>query len=388
MSATAVATSPLDVYRAARGDDGGFAMLWRPPGVAVEVAVGVDAELAVTGAGRFATAADAVARWGRRSVACFGFGDDAPTGPWSGVPAGLVLAPRAWESWPAHTHVGSGATIEGGALALTSLPTPAGFARNVASAVAAIRAGEATKVVLTRCVRIDGLARGAAGAAVSRLASASPGCTVFAFGRDDWDFVGATPELLLGMDGAVAVSQPMAGTVPTDGDADVQARAVAALVADPKQRHEHSLVVDAVAEAFARHCTEWRADAEPAPLALANVVHLGSRVQGRTCTGTRPLDLVGSLHPTPAVGAVPDAALALATRFDAVPRGLYCGPIGWTDGRAGDFRVALRCALVRGSTAWLFAGAGVVASSDPAEETRETQWKLRPLLDAFVSTHV
>lgn len=89
-----------------------------------------------------------------------------------------------------------------------------------------------------------------------------------------------------------------------------------------------------------------------------------------------------------AVGAVPSTAVSLAVGHDGVDRGLYCGALGWTDGLAGDFRVALRCALVRGSTAYLFAGAGIVEASDPRAEARETQWKLRPMLDAILSTHV
>jgi isochorismate synthase EntC len=97
------------------------------------------------------------------------------------------------------------------------------------------------------------------------------------------------------------------------------------------------------------------------------------------------LDLVARLHPTPAVGGFPRGqALAAIHRLEAIDRGWYAGPFGWAglDGE-GEFAVAIRSALVSGSTASLFAGSGIVAGSDPEAELIETELKLRPMLSAL-----
>lgn len=391
MTGTAIATAtPLTAYLQARRD-GGFGWFWRPPGGPVSVGLGAASRSVHSGAGRFTAAAAAASQASTRTVSCFAFGDGDPNpdGPWAGIPSGLVVAPQRWMSWPAHAPVGvpplAGAA---GGPVLTSLPQAAQFAERVAAAAGAIRAGQAAKLVLTRAVRVDGLSPGAAVRALARLLEVAPSCTVFAVGEDGWDLVGATPELLVRTDGTVADSEPLAGTVPALEDASAQTRQVDALLADGKQGEEHALVVAAVETAMRSRCDHVAADAHPRVVRHEGVAHLATRVRGIPRRGCRPLDLVAALHPTPAVGAVPHTAVALARSHDVVDRGLYCGPIGWSDGLAGDFRIALRCALVRDSTAHLFAGAGIVAASDPETEARETQWKLRPMLDALLSTQV
>jgi salicylate biosynthesis isochorismate synthase len=97
------------------------------------------------------------------------------------------------------------------------------------------------------------------------------------------------------------------------------------------------------------------------------------------------LELVALLHPTPAVGGTPTAeAMAWIRREEGLGRGWYAAPIGWFDATGdGDFRVALRSALLDGRTARLYAGAGIVAGSDAAAELAETETKLRTMLDAL-----
>ncbi len=97
------------------------------------------------------------------------------------------------------------------------------------------------------------------------------------------------------------------------------------------------------------------------------------------------LDLVGRLHPTPAVGGAPsDPALAFIREHEHLDRGWYAGPIGWVDAAGGgEFAVALRSGVVTGTRATIFAGCGVVADSLPESEFAETAIKLRPMLDAL-----
>ena len=100
---------------------------------------------------------------------------------------------------------------------------------------------------------------------------------------------------------------------------------------------------------------------------------------------TPVLDLVSELHPTPAVGGVPTlSAVPWISATEPVPRGWYAGPIGWIDAAGdGELAVALRSGLLRGASAWLWAGAGIVRDSDPDAELAETHLKLGALLDAL-----
>ena len=125
-------------------------------------------------------------------------------------------------------------------------------------------------------------------------------------------------------------------------------------------------------------------DAQPEPhvLTLARIQHLESEIRARVPDGTGVLDVLAALHPTPAVCGLPrDAALSLLSRQEPFERGWYAGPVGWFDGEGnGVFAPALRCAVARGSRWRLFAGAGIVAGSDPALEWDETGMKFEPVL--------
>jgi len=108
-------------------------------------------------------------------------------------------------------------------------------------------------------------------------------------------------------------------------------------------------------------------------------------VTGRLRDRAGILSLAGLLHPTPAVGGEPRGlALELIAEHEGFERGWYAGPIGWVgaDGD-GEFVVALRCGVVSGSTAALFAGCGIVADSDPAREWEESRNKMQVVAGAL-----
>ena len=109
--------------------------------------------------------------------------------------------------------------------------------------------------------------------------------------------------------------------------------------------------------------------------------HLATPVSGTTTA--RVLELADALHPTPAVGGAPrQAALDYIAQAEGIDRGWYAGGIGWTDASGdGEIALGLRCALITGPRATLFAGNGIVAGSDPAMELEETRLKLRPMLE-------
>jgi salicylate biosynthesis isochorismate synthase/menaquinone-specific isochorismate synthase len=115
---------------------------------------------------------------------------------------------------------------------------------------------------------------------------------------------------------------------------------------------------------------------------VANIIHLGTPIRAQLAAPLSAVELAGVLHPTPAVGGEPwGVAERLIPALEGLDRGWYAGPVGWSDSTGdGEFCVALRCALLRGSLAHLYAGGGIVRDSDPVAELAETEVKLGALL--------
>ena len=136
-------------------------------------------------------------------------------------------------------------------------------------------------------------------------------------------------------------------------------------------------------------CAELDVPDQPSVLGLRNVSHLATHITGRLdgrATPESALELVARVHPTPAVGGDPtEAAVRYLQEVEGFDRGRYAGPVGWVDARGdGAWAIGIRCAEVEGARARIFAGNGVVAGSDPADELAETQLKLQALLAALV----
>ena len=194
--------------------------------------------------------------------------------------------------------------------------------------------------------------------------------------------VGATPELLVARHGDEVTSFPLAGSRPR-----ALANGGELLMASEKERWEHRLVVEAIADALAPHCAELSVPSVPQLCTTRTMWHLGTRIAGRLAQPEQmsAAALAALLHPTPAVGGTPTAAaLRLIREFEPVDRGFYAGAVGWTDAAGdGDFYVSLRCADIAGASARIHAGGGIVAGSDPAGEMEETSAKFRAILDGF-----
>jgi isochorismate synthase EntC len=130
---------------------------------------------------------------------------------------------------------------------------------------------------------------------------------------------------------------------------------------------------------------DW--EAEPSIVAVANVQHLGTRMEGRLREpAPSVLQLARQLCPTPALGGHPRAgALDLIAHCEGMERGRYGGAVGWVDAAGnGVWAVSIRCAEIAGSRARLFAGGGIVGDSDPDAELAETQAKFQAMLSAIV----
>lgn len=284
------------------------------------------------------------------------------------------LLGRTWRP----PRLGEGVRLEG------ALP-PGQWRAIVAEAVADLRAGRLEKVVLAREVRARAATPFDPAAALDALRRDYPDTFVFAVARGGRTFLGASPERLVSLRDREVAASALAGSAPRGAAPEEDAALGQALLASAKDREEHAVVVRMLRAALAEVCERVEAPDAPALMRLRNVQHLYTPVTGTVRADAGVLDLVGRLHPTPALGGQPrEAALAWIRERERLDRGWYGAPVGWVDARGqGEFAVAIRSALVGRYEASLFAGAGIVAASDPAREERETEIKLRAMLGAL-----
>ena len=253
----------------------------------------------------------------------------------------------------------------------------------VAPARDRIRSGALDKAVLAREIRVVADAPIDQAEVMHRLRDAFPAAIVFSVEG----FIGASPELLVSRHGDVVRAHPLAGTAPRSSDPSADGRLAAGLLASSKDRWEHQVTIDWLLDGLLPFCSYVDAEPEPSIVSLANVHHLGTLVEGRLSSPPASvLELVGALHPTPAVGGAPQhLALELIAELERADRGRYAGPVGWLDsGGNGAFAVGIRSAELDGNGARLFAGVGVVGDSDPVAELAETRSKFRAMLGALI----
>jgi isochorismate synthase len=259
------------------------------------------------------------------------------------------------------------------------------YLRAVAAARDAVRDGLLTKAVIAREIRITSDEPIDIHAVLMRLRMSFG--SSYRYSIDG--FVGAMPEQLVAVEGNTVSAHPFAGTTPRTGDPETDQKAAAELLASAKNQTEHRVVIDMIHDTLLPWCSYLDWEPEPSIVAVANVQHLGTRMEGHL-SDPRPnvLELVRALAPTPAVGGFPRAeALALIDEVEGFERGRYAGSVGWVDAAGdGTWAVALRCAEFSADrrSARLVAGGGIVADSEPLAELAETQAKFQAMLSAIV----
>jgi salicylate biosynthesis isochorismate synthase len=245
----------------------------------------------------------------------------------------------------------------------------------VNAALRAIESGQVAKLVLSRNRTVDADGTFDPGNILSRLLDQQSSGLIYAYGNGQQTFLGATPERLVGLSGQSIAVDALAGTAWPGSLA----------LAENKNRHEQSLVAQAICAALNPLCQTPPEVGAIEQHAAGQLTHWRSRIAGRILPGISLFDLVHCLHPTPAVGGYPAAAAENWLSAHGERRtAWYSGGIGVLDADGnGEFSVALRSALIAGHTAELQAGAGIVAGSDPAHELAETEAKLGTLLNAL-----
>jgi len=249
----------------------------------------------------------------------------------------------------------------------------------------AVGRGRLDKVVLARRLDLTSPVEIDVVSAVRRLTAGSPTSTTYAVARGGAIFLGATPERLISTQGKAFQTVAIAGSIRLGDDAAEEAALAAELLASDKDREEHEIVVEMLRTMLSPVASEIHVAISPVVATFGTVQHLVTTVTGRLRDRAGILSLAGLLHPTPAVGGEPRAlALELIAEHEGFERGWYAGPLGWVgaDGD-GEFVVALRCALVSGRTAALFAGCGIVADSEPAREWEESKNKMQVVASAL-----
>ena len=270
-------------------------------------------------------------------------------------------------------------------LASAAEPSDAAWEQRVGRAAEAIADGRLAKVVLARRLGLE-LSRPADPARVAAsLARVNPECCVFSLPCGPGRVIAASPELLAVKRGDRLVSHALAGTAKRHDGPEEDAAAAAVLMASAKERREHAVVVDAIAAGFAEICDRVERLPEPAVMPLRFVQHLWTPIAGRLRAGVGLIDAVIRLHPTPAVlGSPPQVALEWLRDIGERRDGLYTGVAGWIDRDGdGDAAVVLRSAYLEDRTAVLWAGAGIMADSDPRAEFAETEMKLASLMEVL-----
>jgi menaquinone-specific isochorismate synthase len=414
---------PREVVRAHRGPR----MYWERPGLAL-AGVGIAAEFAAWGAGRLeslqtqlSTLLRAATRFGGAQPRVFGgfaFQDDfVPDNTWSVYAPAQFVLPHfqvdeqddvTWLTVNVLTEadeVLDESTLRAAARARLSelrqaraeparIPTPVStryplapeaWARLVTQATAAMTTGALTKVVLARACEVAFAQPVDVADTLEHLGQYYPECYRFLFEpRARHAVFGATPELLARVEGNRLETMALAGSIRRGTTASEDADLADQLWRDPKERHEHALVVEGLRERLAGWADPIAMPAVPEVMRLRNIHHLHTPVTARAVPGG-VLAAVARLHPTPALGGTPqEAALAFIRAHEPMPRGWYAAPIGWVDADLdGEFAVAIRSAVAEERRVWLYAGAGIVAGSEPEREWRETALKFQPMLTAL-----
>jgi len=307
--------------------------------------------------------------------------------PFDRGPARLLVPATVRRSGPFTGGIVARGRAVGPRLRLTAIPSRQAYAGMVAEAVQRIETSAVTKVVLARTLDVESNDQIDVATLVRNLAAATSHGYVFSAELPgDRLLVGGSPELMVRRVGRHVSTQPMAGSLPRSDEPDEDLARAAMLVESDKDRHEHEVVVDHVHRRLSDIGVRVDRPDRPSVVGTPTVWHLATRLTAELPDpAPSSLAVALALHPTPAIGGTPTAAaVRLINELEPFDRGYYGGMVGWMDAHGdGEWALSLRCAEVSGRRARLYAGAGIVAGSDPEREAAETDAKFATMLQAL-----
>jgi anthranilate synthase component 1 len=255
----------------------------------------------------------------------------------------------------------------------------------VSSAVEEIRAGEAFQIVVSQRFEVDTTADALDIYRVLRLTNPSP--YMYLLRLDGFDIVGSSPEALVTVKGATAVTHPIAGSKPRGATPAEDAALEAELLGDPKERAEHVMLVDLGRNDLGRVCQPGTVEVVEFMeiRRYSHIMHLESTVTGTITEDRSALDVVLAAFPAGTLSGAPKVrAMEIIDELEVTRRGLYGGVVGYLDFAGdADAAIAIRTAVLRDGIAYVQAGGGIVADSDPPTEDQETQNKAAAVVQAI-----
>jgi anthranilate synthase component 1 len=261
------------------------------------------------------------------------------------------------------------------------------FGKAVEVAKEAIRAGECFQIVVSQRFEAETDADPLDVYRVLRTTNPSPYMYLLRF--DGFDIVGSSPEAHVKVTGGRAMLHPIAGTRWRGATPQEDTRLAAELIADPKERSEHVMLVDLGRNDLGRVCVPGTVDVVEfmAIERYSHVMHIVSTVVGELTPGRTAYDVLAATFPAGTLSGAPKVrAMEIIDALEPVRRGLYGGTVGYLD-FAGDLdmAIAIRTALMRDGRAYVQAGGGIVADSDPAAEEQESRNKAAAVLAAIAA---
>ncbi|MBM7804739.1 anthranilate synthase component 1 [Geodermatophilus bullaregiensis] len=274
---------------------------------------------------------------------------------------------------------------------VTSTMAPGVYEAGVETVREHIRAGDAFQVVLAQRFETETDVKALDLYRVLRATNPSPYMYLLRFaGRESpFDVVGSSPEALVTVTGTGAVVHPPAGTRPRGATEEEDLRLAEGLLADPKERAEHVMLVDLARNDLGRVCVPGSVEVPDFMRVehYSHVMHLVSTVSGEVAPGRDALDVFDATFPAGTVSGAPKPrAMEIIESLEPTRRALYAGTVGYVDASGDmDMAIAIRTAVLHQGRAYVQAGAGVVADSDPATEEAETRHKARAVLSAIAT---
>lgn len=220
------------------------------------------------------------------------------------------------------------------------------------------------------------------------LRQVNPSPYLFYLDLDEFALIGSSPEVLVRVEDGVAEVLPIAGTRPRGSSDNEDERLEADLLADPKERAEHLMLVDLGRNDLGRVCSfgSVKVDRYAFVERYSHVMHIVSSVSGRLDRQRGVMDVLAACFPAGTVSGAPKVrAMEIIDELEPTKRGAYAGAVGHVDYSGNmDTCIAIRTMLVRDDTIYVQAGAGIVADSDAAREFEETVNKARALKEAIL----
>lgn len=261
------------------------------------------------------------------------------------------------------------------------------FKQSVNSALDLIESKSLKKLVLSQPIDVVAKTPFNLIHSLNNLRLLYPDCYIFSTGNGKGQqFIGASPERLISLKNNQLVTDALAGSSPRGKTPIEDINLGQELLNSEKNLREHQVVVDFIIERLLSLGLTPDVTDLPCLRQLTNIQHLWTPIKCQVSTNIHLLEILSQLHPTPAVAGTPrDIAQQHIHYYESFDRSLYAAPIGWIDHQGnGEFVVGIRSALLDGNRARLYAGAGIVAGSEPEKEVAEIQLKLQALLRALV----